>query len=66
MKRNYYVIWKLFNKFILKLDLRPKSWEDRIVLFVGYLISEKKQSAMMRSYISGLRTVLKTGWSAIA
>ena len=47
MKKNYYAVWKLFNKFFLRLDKKPQSWGDRLILFVGHLITEKKQSAMV-------------------
>ena len=30
---NYYTIWKLFNNFLINLDKKPASWEDRIALF---------------------------------
>ena len=33
------------------------SWEDRITLFVGYLIQEGKQSSMVKSYVSAIKTV---------
>ena len=35
------------------------SWEDRITLFVGYLIQEGKQSSMVKSYVSAIKTVLR-------
>ena len=58
MKRNYYTVWKLFSKFCLWLDVKPKSWEDRITLFVGYLIENGKQSLTVRSYVSAVKNVL--------
>ena len=58
-RRNYYIIWKAFNKFFLKLDIKPDSWEDRLTLFVGYLIDQNKQSATIKSYISAIKAVLK-------
>ena len=57
-KKNYYTVWKVFNKFILRLDVKPRNWKDRLTLFVGYLVHSKKQSSMVRSYISAIRTVL--------
>ena len=57
---NYYGIWKLFNKFFLRLDIKPLSWEERLVLFTGYLIEEGKKSTTIRSYLSAVRSVLKT------
>ena len=59
--RNYYVIWKIFNKFILKLDRKPSTWEDRIILFVGHLVQSRKQSATIKSYVSAIKAVLKSG-----
>ena len=57
-KRNYYTIWKQFNNFYLKLDKKPESWEDRIVLYVGHLINKNRQSQTIKSYISALRAIL--------
>ena len=58
-KKNYYSIWKVFSQFYICLDYRPQSWEDRLTLFVGYLIQNKKQSSMVKSYISAIKVVLK-------
>ena len=58
-KRNYYRIWKSFNAFYLWLDVKPRSWEDHITLFIGHLISENKQYATIKSYLSTIRAVLK-------
>ena len=33
-KKNYYAVWKIFNKFFVKLDCKPNNWEDRLTLFV--------------------------------
>ena len=56
--KNYYTIWKQFNNFILKLDIKPRHWEERLTLFVGYLVDTKKKSTTIRSYISAIKTVL--------
>ena len=59
-RRNYYSVWKTFNEFIMKLDVKPTNWEDRLSLFIGYIIEYKKvQSQTIRSYISAINTVLK-------
>ena len=58
-KKNYYTIWKLFAQFIVRLDYRPNSWEDRLTLFVGHLIDFKKQSSTVKCYISAIKVVLK-------
>ena len=39
---NYYSIWKKFNQFFIQLDVKPNSWEERLILFVGYLINNDK------------------------
>ena len=60
---NYYCVWKLFNNFYIKLDSKPKTWEDRIILFAGYLIQSKKNSTTVRSYVSAIKAVLaNTGY----
>ena len=58
-RQNYYSIWKSFNKFLGQLDFIPEFWEDRIVLYIGHLISQNKQSATIKSYLSAIRAVLK-------
>ena len=37
----------------------PICWEDRIVLYVGYLFQKNKKSSTIRSYLSAIRAVLK-------
>ena len=57
--KNYYSVWKTFDEFFLKLDIKPHKWEDRIVLFVAYLIEFKQvQLQTIQSYISALRNIL--------
>ena len=59
-KRNYYSVWKSFNDFFIRLDIKPEFWEDRLTLFIGYLINFKQlQSQTVRSYISAIRNVLQ-------
>ena len=57
-KNNYIKIWRLFNKFIIKLDKKPDSWEERTILFVAYLIDTGHQSATVKSYVSAIKGVL--------
>ena len=61
---NYYTIWKNFNKYILRLDVMPKTWEERVALYCAYLVSEKKiKSSTLRSYISAIKdTLLMDGY----
>ena len=57
-RKNYYSIWKSFNTFYLRLDKKPKLWEDRIVLFIAHLIQNNKQASTVKSYISAIKAVL--------
>ena len=43
---------------MVSLDRKPENWEQRILLFTGQLIKEKKQSATVKSYISAIKAVL--------
>ena len=45
---NYLRIWRQFNSFLIKLDMMPSSWEDRVTLFIGFKISEGIQSATVK------------------
>ena len=58
-RQNYYGIWKIFNHFFIRLDHKPDNWEDRLTLFVGYLVENKKKSSTVHSYISAIKSVLK-------
>ena len=53
-RQNYYCVWKQFNKLFLKLDHKPGTWEERITLYVGFLIDQGKHSQTVRSYVSAL------------
>ena len=57
-KENYLRIWRRFNKFVIKLDNKPKTWEDRVYLFVAHLIDNGAQSSSVKSYISAIKSVL--------
>ena len=57
-RKNYYIIWKSFNKFYLKLDTKPASWEERLTLFVAYLVKCNRKSCTIKSYISAIKVVL--------
>ena len=58
-QKSYRNIWKNFNKFFIRLDIKPQTWEERIVLFTGFLIEQNKQSSTIKSYISAIRAVLQ-------
>ena len=58
-RKAYHNTWKNFNKFLIRLDTIPKSWEERIYLYCGYLIEIKGlQSSTIKSYVSGIKSVL--------
>ena len=55
---NYYQIWKTFNQFFIQLDVKPRNWEDRLTLFIAYLLNKRRQSSTIKSYISAIKAVL--------
>ena len=54
----YHGVWKTFNDFNVKLDKKPSTWEDRLMLFIGYLICKKLKSSTIKSYISAIHAEL--------
>ena len=60
-KMTYLKVWQNFNKFVIKLDEIPTTWEERLSLYCAYLIQIKnRQSSTIRSYISAIKKVLTT------
>ena len=57
--RNYLGIWRHFNRFLIRLDYVPGSWEQRTILFRAHLIEQGLQSATIRSYISAIKSVVQ-------
>ena len=56
-KKNYHGIWTAFNKFLIKLDQMPQSWEEKTSLYCTYLISKSNiQSSTIRSYVSAIKS----------
>ena len=55
---SYLSVWRRFNKFVIQLDNKPEDWEDRVSLFLAYLIKGGAQSASIRSYVSAIKKVL--------
>ena len=56
--KNYFSVWRQFNKFLIKLDVMPKLWEDRTSLFMAYLIDKGMQSSTIKSYVSAIKRTL--------
>ena len=50
--KNYYSIWRAFNKFIIRLDRMPQIWEGRVSLYCA-------QSATIKSYVSAIKHILQ-------
>ena len=60
-RTNYYGIWNNFNEFFLKLDEKPDKWEERLVLYVAFLIQNKRKSSTIKSYVSAIKAILFNG-----
>ena len=59
--KTYHSIWQKFNKFIVRLDRIPPTWESRLAIYCTYLICEQElQSSTIKTYISAIKDVLKT------
>ena len=58
MKQTYMHIWRQFNAFVISLDKKPHVWEDRVSLYVGYLIDKGLQSATIKTYVSAIKRIL--------
>ena len=55
----YYNAWKNFNKFLVRLDQMPFTWERRVVMYCTFLIHERElKSTTIKSYISAIKAVL--------
>ena len=58
-KGNHHKIWQLFNKFVIRLDYIPETWEERVCLFCVHMIYTKgSQSATIKSYVSAIKSKL--------
>ena len=58
-KANYKQIWQQFNKFLVRLDHRPRLWEDRTILFCADLIDRGVKSSTVHCYVSAIKHLLK-------
>ena len=54
----YYSAWKNFNNFIIRLDIRPSKWEDRLALWITFLVENDKQPGTIQSYASTVKSIL--------
>lgn len=55
----YMVAWRAINSFYCKLDNKPKPWEQRMSLFIAYMMKKRFEKATIQTYISGIKYVLR-------
>ena len=55
---NYLSVWQSFNDFFIRLDEKPDTWEDRLTLYVAFLVDQQKKASTIKSYISAVKSVL--------
>ena len=51
-------IWRTFNSFLLKLDIKPPTWEHRLAFYGAHLVDTGAQSATVKSYFSAIKKML--------
>ena len=56
---NYLSIWRHFNRFLIELNGKIDSWEERTAIFGAYLIDSGVQSSTLKSYFSAIKFTLK-------
>lgn len=59
-RMKYHKIWTTFNKFLIKFDRMPLTWEDRIYVFIAHLVDNKKTINTVNTYLSAIRQILKS------
>ena len=62
-RKNYYCVWKQFNQFFIRLDKKPDNWEERLILFVGYLVHQNKKIHYCEELHICNQSCIKGGWS---
>lgn len=55
----YMVAWRAINEFYCRLDNKPKPWEQRMSLFIAYMMKKRYEKATIQTYISGIKYVLR-------
>ena len=48
-KANYLSSWCSFNDFVIRLDTKPKAWEDKTALFLAYMIEHGAKSSTIKA-----------------
>lgn len=64
-KKLYHTVWVSFNQFLLKFNRLPRSWEEKILLFVTHLADSGKKPSTIKSYVSAIKNKLKTDGTEI-
>ena len=49
---------EILMSFFVRLDSKPECWEDRLILYIGFLIEKNRRSSTIKSYISAIKAVL--------
>ena len=57
-KTTYFKVWRSFNNFVIRLDKIPPDWESRLCLYVTYLSYNGAKSSTIKSYVSGIKSIL--------
>ena len=57
--KGYVNIWRSFNNFLMILDRRPPTWENRVCLYGAYLVDKGSQSTTIKSYFSAIKAILR-------
>ena len=55
---NNHAIWRTFNDFLIKLDKKPKTWEQRVTLYSAYFVEQGVQLSTIQSYFSAIKKIL--------
>ena len=56
----YFAVWRQLNQFLIRLDKKPKSWEECVALYATYLVDWGFQSSSLKSYVSVIKSVLRS------
>lgn len=64
-KKLYHTVWVSFNQFLLKFNRLPRTWEEKILLFVTHLADSGKKPSTIKSYVSAIKNKLKTDGTEI-
>lgn len=55
----YMTAWRSMQDFYCRLDRKPKPWDQRMSLFIAYMIKKRFEKATIQTYISGIKYVLR-------